>query len=146
MTLWGWWLDDRGLCISGVQDSIIEKLRLKNAALKGNLKKVQGQLQQKVRGVDGCVDVSVMRWDVMGCCSKSQGMCCITLTSTSCKSRTSRCGCVSQATCACAEVYELCAAVYLQLAAKVEERNDELLKLKITTGRTVQILNQLKVR
>jgi Domain of unknown function (DUF4201) len=31
-----------------------------------------------------------------------------------------------------------------QLAAKVEERNDELLKLKVTTGRTLQILNQLK--
>ena len=41
----------------------------------------------------------------------------------------------------------VCVCVYVrgQLAAKVEERNDELLKLKVTTGRTVQILNQLKV-
>ncbi len=31
-----------------VQDSVIEKLRLKNSALKADAKKVQSQLQQKV--------------------------------------------------------------------------------------------------
>merc|ERR1719199_947204 len=31
-----------------------------------------------------------------------------------------------------------------QYMAKIEERNDELLKLKMTTGNTVQVLNTLK--
>lgn len=30
--------------------------------------------------------------------------------------------------------------------ATIEQRNDELIKLKMTTGRTVQVLNNLKVR
>ncbi len=32
-----------------------------------------------------------------------------------------------------------------QDVAKIDERNQELLKLKMTTGRTVQVLNNLKV-
>ena len=32
----------------------------------------------------------------------------------------------------------------IQYVAKIEERNDELLKLKMTTGNTVQVLNNLK--
>jgi hypothetical protein len=116
------------------QDAVIEKLRLKNTALKTNLKKLQSQLQQKVRGLYHITGGRPNR-SLLSCVVPDVGW--------------NRRGALSQQDSGDVLHYIDFHQLQIenkQLAAKVEERNDELLKLKVTTGRTLQILNQLKVQ
>lgn len=78
--------------------AIAEKLRLKNATLKSQYQKVEGQLQQKE---DMGEVLHVIDFDQL----KIENQ---------------------------------------QYLEKIEERNNELLRLKLTTGNTVQVLNTLK--
>merc|ERR1712086_824417 len=80
------------------KDSIIEKLRLKNATLKSQAQKVDAQLRQKEEMGDVLHYIDFHQLQIEN----------------------------------------------KQYVAKIEERNDELLKLKMTTGNTVQVLNNLK--
>jgi len=80
------------------KDSIIEKLRLKNATLKSQAQKVDAQLRQKEEMGDVLHYIDFHQLQIEN----------------------------------------------KQYLAKIEERNDELLKLKMTTGNTVQVLNNLK--
>merc|ERR1712100_938065 len=78
--------------------AIAEKLRLKNATLKSQYQKVEGQLQQKE---DMGEVLHVIDFDQL----KIENQ---------------------------------------QYLEKIEDRNNELLRLKLTTGNTVQVLNTLK--
>ena len=80
------------------KDSVVEKLRLKNASLKSQIQKVDLQLRQKEEMGDV---LHYIDFHQLGIENK-------------------------------------------QYMAKIEERNQELLKLKMTTGNTVQVLNNLK--
>mmetsp|Transcript_24892 Transcript_24892/g.81496 ORF Transcript_24892/g.81496 Transcript_24892/m.81496 type:complete len:330 (-) Transcript_24892:1166-2155(-) len=82
------------------KDSMIEKLRLKNATLKAQIQKLEQQLQQKeeMGEVLHAIDFDQLKIENQ------------------------------------------------QFLEKIEERNNELLRLKLTTGKTVQVLNQLKKR
>jgi len=80
------------------KDSVIEKLRLKNATLKSQAQKVDAQLRQKEEMGDVLHYIDFHQLQIEN----------------------------------------------KQYVAKIEERNDELLKLKMTTGNTVQVLNNLK--
>merc|ERR1712100_774967 len=78
--------------------AIAEKLRLKNATIKSQIQKMEGQLQQKE---DMGEVLHVIDFDQL----KIENQ---------------------------------------QYLEKIEERNNELLRLKLTTGNTVQVLNTLK--
>jgi hypothetical protein len=80
------------------KDSVIEKLRLKNATLKSQIQKVAAQLHQKEEMGDVLHYIDFHQLQIEN----------------------------------------------KQYIGKIEERNDELLKLKMTTGNTVQVLNNLK--
>mmetsp|Transcript_1352 Transcript_1352/g.2798 ORF Transcript_1352/g.2798 Transcript_1352/m.2798 type:complete len:338 (-) Transcript_1352:591-1604(-) len=80
--------------------ALAEKLRLKNATLKSQIQKLEGQLQQKE---DMGEVLHVIDFDQL----KIENQ---------------------------------------QYLEKIEERNNELLRLKLTTGNTVQVLNTLKHR
>ena len=79
-------------------DAIIEKLRLKNAALKGQQSKVEVILAQKEEVGDVLHYIDFHQLQIEN----------------------------------------------KQYVAKIEERNDELLNLKVTTGKTIQALNDFK--
>eukprot|EP00904_Undaria_pinnatifida_P003678 jgi/Undpi1/13310/HiC_scaffold_8.g02971.m1 len=80
------------------RDAMTEKLRLKNATLKGQLQKVESQLRQKDDMGDALHYIDFHQLQIEN----------------------------------------------KQYVSRIEERNDELLKLKMTTGKTVQALNTLK--
>eukprot|EP00937_MAST-01D_sp_MAST-1D-sp2_P002263 g2263.t1 len=82
------------------KDSIIDKLRLKNATLAGQAQKVEAQLRQKEEMGDVLHYIDFHQLQIEN----------------------------------------------RQYVAKIEERNDELLRLKMTTGSTVQSLNSQKRR
>jgi hypothetical protein len=82
------------------KDAVIEKLRLKNSALKGLVQKVDAALRQKEEMGDVLHYIDFHQLQIEN----------------------------------------------KQYVAKIEERNQELLKLKMTTGATVQALNSLKKR
>ena len=82
------------------KDSIIEKLRLKNATLKSQAQKVDAQLRQKEEMGDVLHYIDFHQLQIEN----------------------------------------------RQYVAKIKERNDELLRLKMTTGKTVQQLNSQKRR
>jgi hypothetical protein len=81
-------------------DAVVEKLRLKNATLKGQAQKIEAQLRQKEEMGDVLHYIDFHQLQIEN----------------------------------------------RQYVARIEERNDELLKLKMTTGNTVQSLNSLKRR
>lgn len=80
------------------KDAMIEKLRLKNATLKNQMKKVEVQLRHKEEMGDVLHYIDFHQLQIEN----------------------------------------------KQYVAKIDERNQELLKLKMTTGSTVQVLNNLK--
>lgn len=80
------------------KDAMIEKLRLKNATLKNQMKKVEVQLRHKEEMGDVLHYIDFHQLQIEN----------------------------------------------KQYMAKIDERNQELLKLKMTTGSTVQVLNSLK--
>lgn len=80
------------------KDALVEKLRLKNATLKTQLKKSESKLKQKEEMGDVLHYIDFHQLQIEN----------------------------------------------KQYVAKIEERNQELLKLKLTTGNTVQMLNTLK--
>lgn len=82
------------------KDSVIEKLKLKNATLKSQIQKVDAQLKQKEEMGDVLHYIDFHQLQIEN----------------------------------------------KQYVAKIEDRNQELLKLKMTTGNTVQVLNNLKKR
>lgn len=81
-----------------VKDSLIEKLRLKNATLKGQITKVENQLSQKEEVGDALHYIDFHQLQIEN----------------------------------------------KQFIAKIEERNEELLSVKMSTGKTTQTLNDLK--
>ena len=83
-----------------VKDSLIEKLRLKNATLKGQITKVENQLSQKEEVGDALHYIDFHQLQIEN----------------------------------------------KQFIAKIEERNEELLSVKMSTGKTTQTLNDLKKR
>lgn len=82
------------------KDAIIEKLRLKNAALKSQICKIEAQLSQKEEIGDVLHYIDFHQLQIEN----------------------------------------------KQYVAKIEERNDELLTVKLSTGKTLQALNELKRR
>jgi chromosome segregation ATPase len=80
------------------KDTLVEKLRLKNATLKTQIKKLEASLRQKEEMGDVLHYIDFHQLQIEN----------------------------------------------KQYVAKIEERNQELLKLKLTTGNTVQVLNSLK--
>ncbi len=80
------------------KDSLIEKLRLKNATLKGHITKVENQLSQKEEVGDALHYIDFHQLQIEN----------------------------------------------KQFVAKIEERNEELLSVKLSTGKTIQVLNDLK--
>mmetsp|Transcript_5370 Transcript_5370/g.5535 ORF Transcript_5370/g.5535 Transcript_5370/m.5535 type:complete len:346 (+) Transcript_5370:106-1143(+) len=82
------------------KDSVIEKLRLKNATLKSQIHKVENQLSQKEEIGDVLHYIDFHQLQIEN----------------------------------------------KQYVAKIEERNEELLAVKMTTGKTLQALNELKQR
>lgn len=80
------------------KDSVVEKLRLKNATLKSQAQKIDAQLRHKEEMGDALHYIDFHQLQIEN----------------------------------------------KQYVAKIEERNEELLKLKQTTGSTVQVLNNLK--
>jgi hypothetical protein len=81
-----------------VKDSLVEKLRLKNATLKGQITKVENQLSQKEEVGDALHYIDFHQLQIEN----------------------------------------------KQFIAKIEERNEELLNVKMSTGKTTQTLNDLK--
>lgn len=81
-----------------VKDSLIEKLRLKNATLKGQITKMENQLSQKEEVGDALHYIDFHQLQIEN----------------------------------------------KQFIAKIEERNEELLNVKMSTGKTTQTLNDLK--
>jgi len=82
------------------RDSVIEKLRLKNATIKSHIQKVEAQLKQKEEMGDVLHYIDFHQLQIEN----------------------------------------------KQYISRIEERNEELLRLKMTTGKTVQTLNSLKQR
>jgi len=82
------------------RDSVIEKLRLKNATIKSHIQKVEAQLKQKEEMGDVLHYIDFHQLQIEN----------------------------------------------KQYVGRIEERNEELLRLKMTTGKTVQTLNALKQR
>eukprot|EP01041_Mallomonas_annulata_P008370 gene8370-17251_t len=82
------------------KDSVIEKLRLKNATLKSQIHKVENQLSQKEEIGDVLHYIDFHQLQIEN----------------------------------------------KQYVAKIEERNEELLTVKMSTGKTLQALNELKQR
>ena len=82
------------------RDSVIEKLRLKNATIKSHIQKVEAQLKQKEEMGDVLHYIDFHQLQIEN----------------------------------------------KQYVSRIEERNEELLRLKMTTGKTVQTLNALKHR
>ena len=82
------------------KDSVVDKLRLKNATLAGQIGKVEAQLRQKEEMGDVLHYIDFHQLQIEN----------------------------------------------RQYVAKIKERNDELLRLKMTTGKTVQQLNSQKRR
>jgi hypothetical protein len=83
-----------------MKDSIIEKLRLKNATLKSHIHKVEKQLSQKEEIGDVLHYIDFHQLQIEN----------------------------------------------KQYLAKIEERNEELLSVKLSTGKTLRVLNELKQR
>lgn len=83
-----------------MKDSIIEKLRLKNATLKSQIHKVEKQLSQKEEIGDVLHYIDFHQLQIEN----------------------------------------------KQYLAKIEERNEELLAVKLSTGKTLRVLNDLKLR
>jgi hypothetical protein len=83
-----------------MKDSIIEKLRLKNATLKSQIHKVEKQLSQKEEIGDVLHYIDFHQLQIEN----------------------------------------------KQYLAKIEERNEELLAVKLSTGKTLRVLNELKQR
>lgn len=83
-----------------MKDSIIEKLRLKNATLKSQIHKVEKQLSQKEEIGDVLHYIDFHQLQIEN----------------------------------------------KQYIAKIEERNEELLSVKLSTGKTLRVLNELKHR
>ena len=82
------------------RDAVVEKLRLKNAALKSQICKIEAQLSQKEEIGDVLHYIDFHQLQIEN----------------------------------------------KQYVAKIEERNDELLTVKLSTGKTLQALNELKRR
>lgn len=82
------------------KDAVIEKLRLKNAALKSQICKIEAQLSQKEEIGDVLHYIDFHQLQIEN----------------------------------------------KQYVAKIEDRNDELLTVKLSTGKTLQALNELKRR
>jgi hypothetical protein len=83
-----------------MKDSVIEKLRLKNATLKSQIHKVEKQLSQKEEIGDVLHYIDFHQLQIEN----------------------------------------------KQYLAKIEERNEELLAVKLSTGKTLRVLNELKSR
>merc|ERR1712010_65733 len=80
------------------KDMYIEKMKLKNASIKGNMNKIEVQLKHKEEMGDVLHYIDFHQLQIEN----------------------------------------------KQYVAKIDERNQELLQLKMTTGKTVQVLNDLK--
>ena len=121
-----------------------EKLRLKNAALKAQIAKMESQLQQKedMGEVLHVIDFDQLKIENQQCAMMEPGM------APEMVLRLRAPGWSAAVARARADALRIAhrAITWRRYLEKIEERNNELLRLKLTTGNTVQVLNTLKHR